>query len=132
MEKAFIDTGPFFEYGACQEKAFFEKTKRLLESPQYQWFSSTYVFDELMTLLVQRVQKSLAISFGKKLRSTSLVTWLHPSLEDEEAAWQIFQSHTDKTWSFTDCLSCHLIKKHKMKWVLSFDRDFSQMGFPLL
>ena len=115
MEKAFVDTGPFFEYGACQDEALFEKAKGLLTSPHYRWFSSSYVFDELMTLLVRRAPKSLAVAFGERLRSTSLINWFHPSLEDEEAAWQIFRTHTDKLWSFTDCLSSHLIKKHNIK-----------------
>lgn len=132
MQKAFIDTGPLFEYGASQNKALFEKTKSLLNSAEFQWFSSSYIFDELMTLLIQRIPKKTAVVFGEKLRSTDRITWLHPSLEDEEAAWQIFRTFSDKKWSFTDCLSAHLIKKLNIPSVLSFDRDFSQMGFLLL
>lgn len=132
MEKAFIDTGPLFEFGTAQDRALHEKTSTLLQSPDYRWYSSTYVFDELMTLLAQRVPKPKVIAFGEKLRESTRLTWLHPSAEEEEAAWEIFRAYHDKRWSFTDCLSFHLIKKHQLTWALAFDAHFAQMGIPLL
>lgn len=132
MEKAFVDTGPLFEFGAAENRLLHEKSRELLLSSDYQWYSSSYVFDELMTLLVQRVAKSKLVAFGEKLRTSSKLIWLHPSLEEEEATWQVFKAYMDKGWSFTDCLSFHLIKKYSLTKVLSFDRHFTQMGFELL
>lgn len=132
MESAFIDTGPLFEFGAAQNKKYYQKANRLLTSKDYRWYSSSYVFDELMTLLVQRVPKKIASEFGLKIRESALITWIHPSQEDEEGCWQMFMQYQDKNWSYTDFMSCYLIKSNQIKWVLSFDRDFSQMGFNLL
>lgn len=132
MDKAFVDTGPLFEFGAAQDATRFAKARELLLSSDYQWYSSTYIFDELMTLLSRRTDKKRAIVFGEKLRSSRRMVWLHPSADEEEAAWHFFRTHKDQRWSFTDCLSTVLIKRYRIQWAFSFDRDFVQMGLPLL
>ncbi|MBI2346834.1 MAG: type II toxin-antitoxin system VapC family toxin [Deltaproteobacteria bacterium] len=132
MDRIFIDTGPLFEFGTAQDRPLYERTRALLQSSAHHCYSSTYVFDELITLLLQRVPKPRVVAFGEKLRASTRLTWLHPSGEDEDAAWEVFRSYTDKSWSFTDCMSYHLIKKYQMHAALAFDIHFAQMGIPLL
>lgn len=131
-ESIFIDTGPFFEFVAAQDRVRFLKTKDLFASDQFHLYSSSYIFDELMTLLLQRVEKKKVITVGEGLRESSLIHWISPSIEDEEGCWQIFKTYTDKKWSYTDCMSFFLIQKLKIKFVLSFDHHFEQMGYTLL
>ena len=47
--------------------------------------------------------------------------------EDKRRAWGIFQSHSDKGWSFTDCTSYALMQRLEISRAFAFDRHFSQM-----
>jgi predicted nucleic acid-binding protein len=47
----------------------------------------------------------------------------------EKAAWGIFEKHTDKEFSFTDCTSFALMEAEAIRNVFTFDQHFSQYGF---
>ena len=132
MEKGFVDTGPWFEFALNADKKRYQSTSALLTDTRYHWYSSTYVFDELMTLLVSKANKKKALLFGEKIRSSQMITWLHPSSEIEQECWETFKSYDDKEWSYTDCMSLLLIKKHKISLIHSYDHHFSQMGLKLI
>ena len=132
MITAYIDTGPLYEFVAAEKKDFHQRAKELLLSQNYQWFSSTYIFDELMTLFLGRISKKKIISVGENLKNSSIINWVHPDPDDDEACWDIFKKYSDKLWSYTDCMSLHLIQKNKIKKVFSFDHHFEQMGLDLL
>lgn len=132
MEKVFIDTGAFFEFFWAKNKDRYQKALSLFTNKQYQWYSSSYVFDELVTLMTKRASKADAVLTGEKVREHPLITWVHPTSEDERQCWDLFKSYHDKEWSYTDCMSLFLIKKFKIDFVFSFDRHFTQMGLKVL
>ena len=53
------------------------------------------------------------------------------TIEDEERAKEILQSHADKTFSYTDASSFALMERLKIRRAFAFDRHFEQYGFTL-
>lgn len=53
--------------------------------------------------------------------------WITP--QDEKAAWSLFRSRKDKTYSFTDCTSFIAMRRLKITKYLAFDDHFKQEGF---
>ena len=49
--------------------------------------------------------------------------------EDEELAWEYFNQHQDKSYSFTDCTSFALIRRLRLASAIATDDDFKQAGF---
>jgi predicted nucleic acid-binding protein len=43
-----------------------------------------------------------------------------------------FAKHSDQTWSFTDCVSFHLMKQLRLREALTSDHHFEQAGFVVL
>jgi predicted nucleic acid-binding protein len=92
-----------------------------------------YVLDELYTLLLLNIGYQAAVNFKNKLdiliqeRVLSIV-WVTEAIAQE--AWQVFkQFNTDKSWSFTDCVSYVVMKQRKITEAFAFDHHFEQMGF---
>lgn len=132
MEKVFIDTGAFFEFSWAKNKDRYQKALSLFTNKQYEWYSSSYVFDELITLITKKVSKTDAVLIGEKIRRNPLISWLHPSVKEEKECWDLFKTYQDKEWSYTDCMSLFFIKKYKIDFVFSFDHHFTQMGLKIL
>ena len=65
-------------------------------------------------------------------RSESLrLEWVGP--DRFHAAAALFQQHTDKAWSFTDCVSFGLMRGLRVRDAFTTDHHFKQAGFvPLL
>jgi predicted nucleic acid-binding protein len=50
-----------------------------------------------------------------------------------DKAFELYKSHTDKTWGLVDCISFALMWERGISEVLTFDRrDFEQAGFVVL
>jgi uncharacterized protein len=87
------------------------------------------VIDEALTLLRIHCGNRVAVSFRKALEASRLVKilWITETLE--KAAWEIFEKHADKGFSFTDCTSFALMEAEAIRNVFTFDQHFSQYGF---
>ncbi len=49
-----------------------------------------------------------------------------------EQAFDLFKSHTDKTWGLVDCVSFVVMRQHEITDALTFDQHFVQAGFRAL
>jgi predicted nucleic acid-binding protein len=85
-----------------------------------------YVFSEAVTLLKARMGTAAAVETGRRLRQPAFYEWLRLSLEDESAAWAVFEQYADKEWSFVDCVLCVMAGRLGVP-VFSFDHHFEQM-----
>jgi predicted nucleic acid-binding protein len=124
----FVDTS--FWYAAhvindCNHEA----ARELLTSSHSELVTSDYVVDELLTLLVKRRRRNLAVRVGEDLWSQRLCDLLWTTEEDVETAWSIFVAFKDKAWSFTDCVSYALMKRYQIVEALALDDHFRQFGF---
>lgn len=91
--------------------------------------TTSYIFDETVTLLKRRLGFVKAVEVGKRLLESSLIEMVYILKEDFLKAWEMFLKHKDKGYSFTDCLSFLIMEKMDIKKALTFDEHFRQMGF---
>jgi predicted nucleic acid-binding protein len=94
--------------------------------------TTDYIFDEVMTVLLVRGNKEIAIQAGKAMLEDSNIEILRIDEEIFNEAWKIFQGFKDKEWSFTDCTSYVLMKKLNIEAGISFDRHFKQFGLRVI
>lgn len=132
--RVFVDTGAWYDYLTMEDDAEAlspddERLARILEAEAIELVASTYVFDEVVTLVQARLGSEAAVQAGNLLRDPSIVRLEPVMAEDEEAAWRLFQDRPDKTYSFTDCTSFVLMARMGIEAAATTDSDFEREGF---
>lgn len=95
------------------------------------FLTSDYVFDETVTLLLQRGGQAQAVRFGNWVLSAKNIELTYVGHDVWQSAWEMFQSYEDKQWAFTDCTSFVLMRQHHLHHAFTFDHHFEQAGFQL-
>lgn len=132
MTSLFLDTSYLIavEYASDQKHREAQKHWRsLLKKPSLHIVTTSYVFDEVVTLLNDRRLHSKAVEVGRMLLTSTTVRLVHVDKELFDEAWTYFQKRKDKRYSMTDCVSFVLMKRMGLKQALTFDRHFKQAGF---
>ncbi len=104
-----------------------------LREKKRRFLTTEYVADETATLLLIRHSHRAASDFLDTIeRSEALrLEWIDPARFHAAAVW--FRRHTDKEWSFTDCVSFALMRELRLRDAFTTDHHFRQAGFvPLL
>lgn len=136
MKELFADTSgwgslldPRQRYHA-EAKSIFEAAQRLRRTV----VTTSYVLSELVALLTNplRIARPKVIQILEGLRCSPIVEVVHVDSTLEDAAWQMFSSHADKTWSLVDCVSFALMRARGIQEALASDRHFEQAGFTRL
>jgi predicted nucleic acid-binding protein len=97
------------------------------------FITSEYILDETTTLLLIRHSHSAASDFLDTVeRSEALrLEWIGP--DRFHRASGLFRRHSDKQWSFTDCVTFVLMSELRIRDAFTTDHHFTQAGFtPLL
>jgi predicted nucleic acid-binding protein len=123
----FVDTGALFAYSIPDDEHHFAARLWVRQNRQ-PMITTDYVIDEVLTLMKARGQFSRAAKLGELLFSGRLATIYYLTEDDIGAAWQIFRTHSDKDWSFTDCTSKVVIEKFELTYAFAFDQHFRQFG----
>ena len=123
----FVDTSAWFALFVPTDPDH-RRVKSALEATNFRLLTTDYILDETLTLLRARRQAHRARDVWRVLHSVRIVTLIHVTEADVEAAWQIFQRFTDKNWSFTDCTSKHFIDTNGIPLACSLDGHFGQFG----
>lgn len=131
MTPAFIDTEAWFAL-ADARSATHEKTAEAISRHSDALLTTSFVFAELIALIVSRKGHQLAARIGERIRTNPHVLLVHPDDRQLARAWQRFVERPDKTYSLTDCLSFVIIEEMKVDVVISNDRHFRQEGFTVL
>ena len=105
---------------------------RLTRAPETKFVTSTYVLDELVSLMLARGHHSIAARTGSFIRSAQEVRLEHPDAAEESKAWRLFLERPDKTYSLTDCLSFVIMRRLGISEVIATDDHFRQEGFTVL
>jgi hypothetical protein len=90
-----------------------------------------YVVAETSTLLLYRASHSRAVLFGDWALHSPNVRLVRLDVEMWDEAWRLFKLYDDKEFSFTDCASFTVMRRHRLRDVFTFDRHFEQVGFRL-
>ncbi len=127
-EALFVDTSAWFSSINARDPDH-ERLQAILDAYAALPLTSTYVFDEIITLTRVRLGHRIARLVGKTLLDPKPVTLLHVTPSDERAAWKLFEKRADKSYSFTDCTSFIVMRRQKIGLALTLDRHFAQEGF---
>jgi uncharacterized protein len=97
------------------------------------FLTTEYIVDETVTLLLIRHSHAAAVDFLETIeKSESLrLEWIDPPRFHTASVW--FRRHSDKDWSFTDCVSFTVMRELRLRDAFTTDHHFRQAGFtPLL
>lgn len=131
MERLFVDTSAWFAYGNRRDPAH-AAVRKVLREFQGRLVSSSYVFDEIVTLCAYRLGHDAAAKVGETLRDGDVVDLVRVTGDDEQAAWRLFLERHDQEYSFTDCTSFVLLRRLRMRHVAALDADFRREGFEVV
>jgi predicted nucleic acid-binding protein len=91
--------------------------------------TTDYVVDESLTLLRVRLDLRAAKKWWSAVSASARVRIHHLDGDCLEAARAIFFRYADKDFSFTDCTSFALMRRLRLRQVLTTDHHFTQAGF---
>jgi hypothetical protein len=124
----FLDTGFLFALVSTKD----EHHDRVLEV--FNTFKGVRLADEILTTnhvvaetitLTRRLGHEKAVKLGERLYGEKLarIHWATP--DEEREAFDLFKSHRDQLYSFTDCLSFGVMEKLGIREALAVDSDFT-------
>ncbi len=131
----FVDTAGFlalWDAGDAHHRRAVELQEELALRNR-RFLTTEYVVDETVTLLLVRHSHAAAADFLQTIeRSEALrLEWIDPARFHAASVW--FRKHSDKEWSFTDCVSFVVMRELRIRDAFTTDHHFRQAGFtPLL
>ena len=131
MRSIFVDTSGWYPLLFSGSRRHAEMAK-LARVPGTRFVTSTYVLDELVSLMLTRRAYSIAARTGSYIRSAREVRLEHPDAAEEAKAWRLFLDRPDKMYSLTDCLSFVIMRRLGISEVIATDDHFRQEGFTVL
>lgn len=133
----FVDTGAFyarFDASASRHDradAVFEAIGTG-EYPYHPVYTSTYVLDELVTLVLSHRDHAAAVAALDRVRNSAVVI-VHPDEAGFRATSEQFTRYDDQDISFTDHMSGVLAADLDVEHVFTFDADhFRTLGFTVV
>jgi uncharacterized protein len=96
-----------------------------------QLVTTTYVFDEAVTLLNSRKLHGKAVEVGTLLLESPDILLIDIDSSLFEQGWQDFKRYKDKSFSLTDCLSFVVMNERNVTSALTLDLHFQQVGFQI-
>jgi uncharacterized protein len=131
VQRAFVDTSGWFAY-INRKDPDHPAVRDAIRKLDGRLVTSTYVFDEVVTLCRYRLDHKTAVRVGGVLRDARVVDLVRITGEDELAAWDLFENRADKEYSFTDCTSFVLMRRLNLTTAIAADDDFETEGFSVL
>ena len=127
----FVDTSAWFALVNRSDSGH-TAVREFLESYRGRRVTSNAVFDETVTLCRYRLGHDTAVRVGTTLLDRDVVDLIRASADDEAAAWRLFLSRPDQSYSFTDCVSFTMMRRMRMTKVAALDAGFKHEGFEML
>ena len=131
MKKVFVDTGGWYALTDRRDPDH-EPVVLALQECRGRLLTSNFVLDETLTLVRYRLGFSVSQRLGEQLRTGALARLERVSPKDEDAAWSIFSTYSDKSFSFTDCTSFALCNRLEISTCIAIDNDFRSFGLQCL
>jgi predicted nucleic acid-binding protein len=129
--RLYVDTGAWFAL-ANRGDPDHRVVQRALASFRGRLVTSSFVFDETVTLCLYRLGRDVALRVGDELRRGDLADLVRVTSDDEASAWKLFRQRADKEYSFTDCTSFVIMKRLGIERAAALDDDFRREGFSVL
>lgn len=132
--ETFIDTSGFYSL-LVQRDHLHETASTIMTQAAHdrtRFVTTDYVLDESVTLLKARGHRQLIAPLFESIDASSAiqVEWTVPERFHETRTFCL--QHSDKDWSFTDCLSFVVMRRLGLQQALTSDGHFRQAGFRAL
>jgi predicted nucleic acid-binding protein len=127
----FVDTSGWYAFLNSRDPLH-RRVAEILAAPDIALATSSFVFDELITLVQARIDHQTAVRIGDTLRGPSGVEILRITEDLEAAAWDLFRKRRGRGYSFTDCTSFVLMRELDLRDAVALDAHFAQEGFRVL
>ncbi|KKM92943.1 hypothetical protein LCGC14_1213450 [marine sediment metagenome] len=132
MEKnsmaVFLDTGFILALKNKDDKNFAIAQywmKRFLKNEFGQIYTSTFVFDELVTITLVRIKRpDFAKNIGNYVLKSPRINIIGFTDEDFNNTWALFQKYIEKRFSFTDCSILVQCERLNCQFLATFDTHF--------
>ncbi len=131
MKRYFVDTSAWFAFVNRRDPDH-RAVRTTIADLEGRLVTTSYVFDETVTLCRYRLSHAIALEVGRTLLDPNAVDLLRVTTDDERAAWQLFESRADKEYSYTDCTSFALMRRLRIDTAVAVDDDFAREGFTCL
>jgi predicted nucleic acid-binding protein len=131
MNRAFVDTSAWLAY-ANRRDPDHRAIRAALRDHEGRLVTSSYVFDEVVTLCRYRIGHTSAVTAGQVLLDPDVVDLIRVTADDELAAWTLFEDREDQSYSFTDCTSFVLMRRLGIAVAIAVDDDFTREGFEVI
>jgi predicted nucleic acid-binding protein len=133
-DELFVDTSGFFAMMSRDDSWHMaaDRVLRKVKRSSRRLVTTDYVLGETATLLKTRRLGHLTPDLFDRIFNSMAcrVEWTDESQFQRTRAF--FQRHSDKSWSFTDCLSFCVMKAFRLSDALTSDKHFEQAGFVAL
>lgn len=131
-ELLFIDTGAWYAFYDKKDGAHV-RVKSVVTSRPEEIVTSNYVLDELVTLFKARhFEVNQFRDFVEALWNEETCRLLRVTETIDREAWEMVKKYHDQEFSFTDCTSFVLMKRHQIKKVCALDYHFQIAGFEVV
>ena len=133
--EVFVDTSGFYALIVKIDDRHREAADFLRQARRRKrrFVTTDHVIDETTTLVKARGNGHLLPDFFDRLQATDAFRIEWTDADRFGAAQAFFLKHADQDWSFTDCLSFHLMRELQLRDALTKDQHFREAGFhPLL
>ena len=132
MNAIFVDTSAFVALADKRDRqhARAKRFCRLLARTRRPLVTSTYVADEVITLVRMRIGHAVAVEVGNAILGSKWCRMLDIDEEMRASAWTLFTRYKDQEFSLTDCTSFAIMKALGLDEAFTFDRrDFAAAGY---
>lgn len=130
MTEIFVDSNFFIALFYAQD-SLHHKAKTIgveLRKDNLPLIISNLIFSEIVTVLSQRVARSIAIHAGKEIIESPIMRIVYVDGYLHNLSWQIFQEIPRKDMNFVDCSILAVMRTEGIQKLLTFDReDFSPL-----
>lgn len=92
-------------------------------------YTSNYVVDEAVTLILYQAGPRLGVDTLHRIRASPSLRVLHVTPEVEAEADRVFGRFAPSRVSYTDCTTKVLMDRESIGVAFSFDRDLEVLGF---
>lgn len=94
--------------------------------------TSDWVLTEFLGSSTRGTHRAAAIEAILRIRGSRNTTVVEATRGGWDAAFELLQSHADKSWSLVDCTSMAICHEPGIRRVFTHDRHFKQAGFDVL
>jgi uncharacterized protein len=131
VRRIFVDTSAWYDLIFPGTRSHSDM-ERIMGAPDARFVTSTYVLDELVSLITSRRGHTSAVRATSHIRCAPELRLEHPDAAEEARAWRLFLDRPDKTYSLTDCLSFVIMRRLGISEAVATDDHFRQEGFTVL